>query len=203
MAEEEKVNERDKVRSIYGRGFVDGLRTAGVTNIGEFMNAAKIESAERHISAAARKVLDAVPVGECWTSRQITTEIGKMSGSHMEIRVVDGCLESLKGDGLVKETQRGLWQRVAPRPKVVLAPKTVEITTVAESAREGKEATPTKTNPLDQMGELAAGLRALASSLTRMADNIESAALEMASQVQAAKEENKRLEQLRELLRSF
>ena len=97
------------------------------------MNATRLKHVEKELSGIARKVLDAVPISDQWQAHTIANEIKRATGSAPEIKIVNGCLESLKSSGLVREPSRGKFIRVCAKegsnvldmPKIIKAVESV------------------------------------------------------------------------------
>lgn len=157
------------------------------------MNANRLRMIEEQQSGIARKVLEAVPIQERWTSRAIASEMLR-SGHRADMKTIEGCLESLRDSGLIREPARGEFQRV-------LIPPAVEREELA--APEPKAVRFVKVEPLDRMATLTATLRERASQLLMLADEIDAAAISMEEERAAGTESDKKLRQLQSLLRDI
>ncbi len=65
----------------------------------------------RKLTGIATKVLDAVPSSEAKTAKEICSTL-YLQGMRADIHVVEGCLNSLKQDGLIKEPTQGHFIKV-------------------------------------------------------------------------------------------
>lgn len=117
----------------------------------------------------ARKVLECCPIQEPWTKEQIATEM-RRSGSGAQVPVIQGCLDTLRGMGLIKEPERGKFVRVIAKPKAEVTSSPVLKAVHPMSTMKQVQPTP---DPISRMAELAEQARAIAKE-------IESVALERA-----------------------
>lgn len=66
-------------------------------------------------TVAARKVFVVIPTDEAWTTKKIYTKLRQMQDtSSRNMRVVEGCINTLVEAGLVKEHPRGHFTRIVP-----------------------------------------------------------------------------------------
>ena len=87
------------------------------------MTPIKVKTALDGQTAIARKVFDFVPIQDAWAANKIVSEMIRCGLPRIDFRTIEGCLHRLKDAGLVKEPERGAFQRVMPRteaPKVQL-----------------------------------------------------------------------------------
>lgn len=156
------------------------------------VNEAKIARLESGLNGIARKVLEAVPVLSPWTKDQIHGEL-RRQGTGCDRSHVDGCLDNLRGRGLIKEPARGQFIRITGK---TTSPQPEE-DTVSIQAPAARLPTPAETPKKDPLARLAA-----ASQLLRQAaDEIDAAALEAAEQVQTAAKDTEKFRQLQALLK--
>lgn len=181
-------------RKAYGRGVFDGLQMAGITNPGEFMNQQKLERVEQGINGIAKKVLECCPFQEPWTKEEIAREMRRI-GSNAQINVIQGCLDTLRGTGLIKEPERGKFIRVAAKPKEESKPPLVLIKGEPMPA-EKEKTVQIVVDPLSRMAELAEQARAIAK-------DIEAVALDMEMRMERVEKETEKLRQLQSLLKSL
>lgn len=147
------------------------------------MTPAKYKVALDSVNTVARKVFDHVPIKDSWPVNRIIAEMVGAGVTRVDLRTAEGCIARLKDAGLVKETDRGLFQRVTPRER-----ETIGLSEVAEPVTE----TPT---PALVLGDLSAALRARAADLNALADQIDTEALRVEERIEAA---DKRFAKLRE-----
>ncbi|HDR9163629.1 TPA: hypothetical protein QDB28_004033 [Burkholderia vietnamiensis] len=166
-------------RRVYAKGFYDGLKAAE-----KEMTPAKFKIALDSQSAIARKIFEGVPIQDSWTANKIVTELTRMGGStRVDFRTAQGCLDSLKDAGLIKEPQRGLFQRVMPRERETISlPASAQAApSLDPQAREPKiTITPPATDestPISILGGIASALRTQAAELIQIADKIDTAAI--------------------------
>lgn len=151
---------------------------------------------EAGLNGVARKVFDAVPAQEVWSKEQICGEI-RRGGSNVGRDIVDSCLHTLRGRGLIKEPERGKFVRVQPRPGYE-PPEEIECEASAGKAKEECEMNK-KTETPDALGRLAG----VAKLMRQAADDIEAAALDFEERAQAQDRDTEKLRQLQALLKSL
>lgn len=175
-----------KIRRTYGRGFLDGLASAGVADIAGHMNNIKLIEAERHQTGIARKVMYVIPTDVAVTRTKMMQELAA-KGIGLNFRVLDGCLAKLLDVGLIKHIGKEEYIRVGlkpaapkpepptagseePAPTRVLVPANPVLTT--DAAKTLLDGLPTP-SPMDRLAELAAALRRLAAEAEDVALAIE------------------------------
>lgn len=156
------------------------------------MNEAKIARLESGLNGIARKVLDAVPTQAPWTKAQIHDELRRL-GTSCDRSHLDGCLDNLRGRGLIKEPTRGSFIRIVGKT-TTSQPEEDTLRTQAPPARLPASAAPAKKDPL-------ARLAAASQLLRQAADEIDAAALDAAEQVQTAAKDTEKFRQLQALLK--
>lgn len=162
------------------------------------MTPARAEALERGLTVVAARVLDAVPIQEAWSATQVHNELVRQGRPRMDLRVLHGCLASLKESGLVKEPARGAFSRIAVRlqPPRLVQEEPVMATPVPILA-------PVPTDPLPQLGILAESLRKQARTLLDCADAIDSAALLADERIKDASRGGEKLRELQKLLKGI
>lgn len=180
--------EAKKVRRTYSRGLHEGLRLAGFTSKEDAMNNARMRAIEQGLSGIAKKVLEAVPIENEWTTSQIITEMRRVTGAYPDKHVVDGCISALMDSKLIKEASHGHYTRVMskPEPEPQSQPMLVS---VSQPVPE-----PQPEMPMDRLAKLAEDLRKLATTA-------EDIALDIEAQIQKARADTAKFKQLQELLK--
>mgnify|MGYP000078229510 CR=1 FL=1 len=153
------------------------------------MNAAKMKQVESGLTGIARKVLDAVPKTDAWASAAILGEIKRATGSNYEMKLINGCLESLKNSGLVREPVRGKWIRIAVKDR---DDEAVEVTANVVELRK----LPDQLTAREMLSQVAIAMMDLAAKVEDVANEIDKA--EKRNDEKTAK-----LRQLQELLRGL
>lgn len=164
------------------------------------MKPSKYDRLASQQTAIARKVLEATPLQEPWLPSQILAEMQRLRGTSTTMAVVNGCLGTLKASGLVREPSPNCWIRVQPRE-----------TTHAEADEAGdqphtpevQERIMSNQTTMERMASLATQARTMADQLRSLAGSIEDTALEAEAEVQRAKDELVKFEQLKSLLASL
>lgn len=212
------MNESEaKRRAAYGRGLYEGLRLAGINNPEVFMNESKMLQKEEGLNGMAKKVLDAVPIQESWTKQQIAAEM-RRAGSNAGVDVIESCLNTLRGRGLVKEPERGAFTRCeAKKPTPVQkSESTVAIISGEELMRqkgwlktnepkkEPMQAIQTKPqNEKSSANDTMTKIASIAENLRKKADELDGIAIEYEERMQAIQRDTEKLRQLQTLLKSL
>lgn len=172
------------------------------------MNNARFQSILKNLTNVARKVFDAIPISEAWTTQQVRSELIR-SGVAVtrEYSVIEGCINNLVSSGIVIENPRGYFKRVAVNepdnqkrqivPKPIQQPKTVS---------EPEQMSTEEKKPfsvLDRLAGLANRASTLAISMKALASEIETAAIEAEQEMEKHAEGRKKLEQLQSLLKGL
>jgi hypothetical protein len=128
----------------------------------------------------------------------------------VDVKTAEGCMNKLKDAGLVKEPERGIFQRRVPRereaPKLEICPPTPNA-----DATPGTGATPILGNSQDAsaavptvvLGEMAMTLRHMASLLNKIADTLDQSALEFEDRIEAVEKRLSRFRELSAFLKEF
>lgn len=161
------------------------------------MTPTKYRAALDSINTVARKVFDHVPIKDSWPINRIIAEMVSAGVTRVDLRTAEGCIARLKDAGLVKETERGLFQRITPRER-----ETITLPDVAAPAAEADvaviEATPTLV-----LGGLAARLRMRAVELNEIANEIDAAALGVEERVEASEQRFAKLREFSAFLKDI
>lgn len=155
------------------------------------MNDSRLRLREAQQTTTARKVLDAVPIAEAWPTHSVIAELTRQ-GMKYSPSVVEGCLNSLKDDGLVKEVHKGEWQRVHVP---------VKESGVDTASPDGADALAFAVMTRKQAPDLLTRVEGISSRLRALADEIDSVALQCAEEIDAAKAGSIRFDQLKRLLK--
>ena len=167
----------------------------------EEMNLAKFESKHKNLNSQLKKVFDATPMKEPWAAAVISAEMRRTGTGGADLRATMGCLDNLVCQGLVEEVGKGLFQRVLVKEKQATESRHAEFETPSqEPEMHQKPATASVAapamNPIDKLSKLATRLRDLA-------NDMESAALELAEQAEKNEHETAKMRQLQALLKSL
>lgn len=198
-------SEFKKTGRIYGRGFADGLRKAGL-NPDEHMNKhLRNELSLDGMSGVAKKVFEFVPIGEAWNSTRIGSEIARVTNATVDRKTLDGCLSALTEAKLIRETSRGLFQRAPEKPRMVepLLPRLIRGDMPGVAQDEAAQPPAPTGNALDRLAAAAHRMRELAGEYTALANEVENIALDAEKQIEAAQQDGEKARQLRALLKDF
>ena len=160
------------------------------------MTATRIRILENQQTGVAKKVYGAVPINEAWPSKQIVMELSRQ-GQVRDFSIIEGCLNTLKEVGLIKEAAPGYFQRVKPKPTVEKE---------AEPMTTKPLNPPTKsepTEPVDRLAAIGTKLRGLSQMFLELADDIDEATLAFEEKASGNDEELAKLRQLKGLLKSL
>lgn len=167
------------------------------------MREAQLMQAEQGLNGMARKVFAAVPVQEPWTQAQVIAEL-RRTGHACDATVVGGCLDTLRGRGLVREPSRGMFVRVRARLKPPAPVVEEEIAVPAPvTAREAPAIQAAAVAPLERLAALASALRLQAQTLLDQADRVEEIALDAQQLVDTERAGGEKLRQLQALLKGM
>lgn len=189
------------LRKVYGRGFHDGMRQKG-----RHMNPSRLSEIERNQTGIAKKVLAAVSAVTPMHISTICTALHD-AGTRADQRLVLGCLNGLKDDGLVREPEPHTFIRIIAKEK----PKMTIVKPQAEAAKVAADVPPPAQKPaaqqqpdtLGRLGEIASQARAMAATLEQMAESIDAAAIEVEERIKRIEQDMGKLRQLQALLKSI
>ena len=160
------------------------------------MTATRIRILENQQTGIAKKVYGAVPINEAWPSKSIVAELTRQ-GQVRDFSIVEGCLNTLKEVGLIRETAPGYFQRVKPKPTVE---KEAEPMTTKPLNQPTKSE---PTEPVDRLATIGTKLRGLSKMFLELADDIDEATLAFEEKASGNDEELAKLRQLKGLLKSL
>ncbi len=165
------------------------------------MKAAKFEQLVQGQTGIAKKVYECVPIQDAWAIGEIAQYMKTKTGSTTDLRIVQGCLNSLVDSGLIKVEGRNRFKRipVEEKPKEVLVMKVVQPIKTEEKAKS--------VAAIDLLSSIAADVSAMSveisAKLKRIAKSIEDAALTVESERENSHESVQKLRQLQSLLKSL
>lgn len=164
------------------------------------MNADRQDRLENELNGLARKVLNAVPLSEPWTTSKIAGEM-RRQGLGVQFNVLEGALNGLRGRGLIKEPQRGEFIRCERRTHDLEpckeAPMKPTLVKPIDAEPEPKK------DSLTRLADLAASLRTTAEMHRALAEEAESIGLDFEERIQQMRQGDNELQQLKMLLRGI
>lgn len=199
-SERQRENQR-----IYGAGFRAGLLTAANNQGKHPMSEKQKQSAVAGLTGTAAKVYEAVPINEAWTITQIIQEL-KRNNLNYEFLKIDGCLQSMVGQGIIQKVGEHGYQRVdvknPERPLVMAKPSAIA------KKMKADDDTPSATvshagNPIDGLLIVASNMRVAGRRLIDDAELIESACIAQMEAEDTHKQDLAQFQQLRSLLGSI
>lgn len=160
------------------------------------MTTTRIRILENQQTGITKKVYGAVPINEAWPSKSIVAELARQ-GQVRDFSIIEGCLNTLKEVGLIREVAPGHFQRVKPKPTIE---KEAELmaTTPSKTSAESKS-----TEPVDRLAAIGTKLRGLSQMFLELADDIDEAALAFEEKTSGNDEELAKLRQLKNVLKSL
>lgn len=149
------------------------------------------------VTTTAGKVLSAVPIQEQWSREQIVAEL-RRSGQSLAVNVIHGCLDNLRGRGLITEPVSGRFIRVTAKPRTspAVTEDQAEDDMPAPIKTPAASSAPTELPALGRLADLAQRARAIASEM-------EDVALEVQQQIDAINAKSAKLQQLGALLKEI
>jgi hypothetical protein len=153
------------------------------------------------LNAPVKKVYEAVPASEAWTSTQIIGEISRLGYSMRDSKAIIGCLDTLKRQGLIQEPERGSFIRVEVKETTTFD-KFIE-ETKEKTMATSKPVTQIKQSNLDRLISLSEKANGLAAQMKAMATELENVALEIEAEIQENSTSSQKLKQLQELLKGL
>lgn len=160
------------------------------------MTATRIRILENQQTGVAKKVYGAVPINEAWPSKSIVAELTRQ-GQVRDFSIIEGCLNTLKEVGLIKEMSPGHFQRVKPKAEPMTT-KTLNPVIPPNSSIKGEP-----TEPVDRLAAIGTKLRGLSQMFLELADDIDEATLAFEEKASGNDEELAKLRQLKGLLKSL
>ena len=166
------------------------------------MTATRIRILENQQTGVAKKVYGAVPINEAWPSKSIVSELTRQ-GQIRDFSIIEGCLNTLKEVGLIKEVSPGHFQRVKPKPIAEkeaepMSTKPLNPVIPPNSSIKGEP-----TEPVDRLAAIGTKLRDLSQTFIDLADDIDEAALAFEEKASGNDEELAKLRQLKNVLKSL
>ncbi len=206
-----------KVRRIFGRGMLEGVRAAGIPNPEEFlMNQKRMRSVVAGLNGVATKVLSAVPLVEDWTLTQIGAELHRQ-GFTYTLDVVEGSVGKLLEVGLVKtnglgkaRTFRSLYSMVQHEAEEKAAVRLDQQRAQERPVPPVPGATPQPVaaparpiDPLTLLSDLAEDARKIGHGLQVLADRLDNVALAVAAKIEDAGTADQKLQQMRQQFKAL
>lgn len=159
------------------------------------MNRKTFESTLNGLNSILKKVFEATPKEEAWAAPSISAEMRRLGSGGGDSRQTLGCLNQLAQLGLIKETSKGMFQRVEIREKAEpVINKPAEIQPM--SIRAIQPVATQSATPIDRLSKFAIRLRELA-------NDMETAALDLAEQAEKNDAETAKMRQLQQILKSL
>lgn len=153
------------------------------------MNSARMKSIEDNLTGIARKVYDLLPIQSPATVSDLC-RLMREKGNSADLKVIHGCLGGLVDQGLARELNSGSFQRIALRPALVSTQP------VAAIANEDQLPRFVGLTPLERLANLEKSLRGLADEAADLGITVEEF-------VESIRQDNAKVNQLKELLKNL
>lgn len=178
--------EKTDHRKIYAKGWYDGMAAAraGVASLqeGGKMRLSVMENKLKNASSTERKIWDAIPIEEAWSIKEICTVLGRNGVTSIQLHTVEWAVRTLKDNGLVVEPKPGHFKRVHYNPRSQESPEPMPA--------------PSPTTIQQKISDFSARLR-------KFADEVEIFGLEIEDMIESSAQENKKLVELKNLIKSL
>ena len=159
------------------------------------ITATRLRILESQQTGITKKVYAAVPIVEPWSSTDIANELHRTGGLR-DLRMIEGCLNTLKDVGIIKEPSPKHFQRVKPKTK-----PEKECEDMATAPMNPAPAPKKQKSSEEKMAELSVSLRQLSQQLAATADLLDDITLELEEGNGAVLEELTNLRQLKDMLK--
>jgi hypothetical protein len=160
------------------------------------LTATRLRILENQQTGVAKKVYGAVPIAEAWPSKAIVMELTRQ-GQVRDFSIIEGCLNTLKEIGLIKEPSPGHFQRVKPKAEPMSTKPLNPVIPPNSSIK------PEPVEPVDRLAAIGTKLRGLSQMFIDLADDIDEAALAFEEKASGNDEELAKLRQLKNVLKSL
>lgn len=166
------------------------------------MTATRIRILENQQTGIAKKVYGAVPINEAWPSKAIVVELTRQEQVR-DFSIIEGCLNTLKEVGLIKEMSPGHFQRVKPKPIAEKEAEPMSMKPLNPVIPPNSSIKGEPTEPVDRLAAIGTKLRGLSQMFLELADDIDEAALAFEEKTSGNDEELAKLRQLKNVLKSL
>jgi len=196
------MNERESTpaQRTFGRGLVEGLKIAGIENPGDVMNNVRMKSMEAGLNGAFRKVYEVIPISGVIGLPDIMRAL-RERGQSIDHGIAKAGIGELLEKGLIRSVS-DKYQRIAPKPVVVKdAP---ERSIDPPDTKELKGLEPERPcNPIERMSLIEAQLKGVVETVQKIAKDVADTAIDAEMFVERIKNDNSKVQQLKELLKSL
>lgn len=154
------------------------------------------------LSVNCKKVYDAVPISEPWSTSYILSEIQRVCSYTSNMRVLTGSLSALKASGLVLEPSKGVFMRTPVKPYRACDDSAADALSTPAQVSQPTEPETMKTTSTSKRAPMAI-LSDFSQRLRALAEEFDTAALEIAEQIELKEGEAAKLKQLQALLKDL
>lgn len=197
------MSERESTptQRTFGRGLVEGLKIAGIENPGDVMNNVRLKSMEAGLNGAFRKVYEVIPISGVIGLPDIMRTL-RERGQSIDHSIAKAGIGELLEKGLIRSVS-DKYQRIAPKPVVVKdAPeRSVDHPTDTKELTVPEPERPC--NPIERMSLIEAQLKEVVETVQKIAKDVADTAIDAEMFVERIKDDNSKVQQLKELLKSL
>lgn len=158
------------------------------------LNAAQYENKIKSLTGIAKKVFDALPKDDPVPARDVFMVLARDGGVNANVALIEGCLNTLKGNGLVKEPTRGNYKK-AP---IKLSRKIHPLPTINSE----EPVMPIRSTDNETKAEISIN-KQLASRLEKISEELAVIAIELEDVCVMDKADAERFAQLKSLLKDL
>ena len=167
------------------------------------MNTARLAAKQQGLRGVEKKVFEAVPISELWLTAQIAAEVERVHGTRPEHSAVNGILDHLKTQGLVREPRHGHFQRVTSRKSPTLKSIASWPDDKPPNSSSEKQEDQPPLSETDELLSIAVDLRKLGDRAKKLAEQIDDAVLDLVAKDERSEAELKKLRQLQQILKNL
>lgn len=180
------------------------------------MKLSRFQSIFNGLNGVAKRVYEAVPISSSWSTYKIMDELQR-SGSHMDLKAIQGCLGYMLNMGIIERDKDGEYIRTplkmtrTPDEPLTTPPPTEEETMMATAPiiLKNKDKAPVPVTPaaepttFDILARLAQRAQDLSDAAEQLREDIEKTAFHVQSEQDKHGSELTKLRQLKALLGSL
>lgn len=182
---------------------------AGVVNVGEVMNSVRLKSMEDGLRGQEKKIYDCIPITGAISLPQLVGEMKDRHGARIDMNVAKACVGQLMDKKLVRSVD-DRFVRATQRPVLVAGVGTeaagrTALDSVASSPVTVADEPPhaATSNPIERMAVIESALKDIANSLVVLSKEVADVAVDAELFVEKIKNDNAKVAQLKELLKSL
>lgn len=153
-------------------------------------------------SSIAKKVYQFVPIQEPWSHSQISTEMQRTTGARTDHRIMQGCINTMIESGIVREVEKGKFQRTEIRDREEPQQNTETFIDTEKAAPMPKQEEKPN-SAIEILSDISRRLNEVSSQVKSIASDVETAAIVIEDNVAQKEAGAAKLKQLQELLKGL